>query len=285
MKTKQLLVAESGSTKTDWAIISNKKITHFATQGIHPYFLQKEEIVSIFETELNINPKKISFDEIHFYGAGISSNDSKHKIENCLIQYFNCKNAHTYSDMLASARATCLNDKGIACILGTGSNSCFFNGKKISHKTHSLGYILGDEGSGNHLGKKVLQYYLHNLFEEDMKKKFEAKYSNSIDEILENIYKKPFPNRYLAQYASFIFENRGNFMIENIAEDVLNDFFINHLLRYKEVWKTPIHFTGSVAFFLKDILENLCHQYELKLGNIIQRPMKGLVKFHQLNLK
>ena len=284
MKAKQILVAESGSTKTDWALISKGKITHFATQGIHPFFLQKEEIFSIFENELKINPIKTKLDEIHFYGAGINSEDSKNKIENCLIQYFNCKNAHTYSDMLASARATCLNEKGIACILGTGSNSCFFNGKKISHKTHSLGYILGDEGSGNHLGKKVLQYYLHNLFEDDIKKKFEAKYSNSLDEILENVYKKPFPNRYLAQYASFIFENRGNFMIENIAEDVLNDFFINHLLRYKEVWKTPVHFTGSVAFFLKDILENLCYQYELKLGNIIQRPMKGLVKFHQLNI-
>lgn len=281
MQNKTILIAESGSTKTDWCLLTDGKKKMLYTQGINPFFLQSNEIISIFKSELKINPTKLKIDEIHFYGAGINSEDKKHIIEDCLKFYFNCKKVKSYSDMLASAKATCNHQKGIACILGTGSNTCYFDGKKIAYKTQSLGYVLGDEGGGTYLGKKLLQYYLHDILEKDLKSAFEKKYAHLLDSILENIYKKPFPNRFIAQFASFIFENRGHYMIENIAEDCLNDLFVNHLIRYPQIHKVPVCFTGSVAFYLKDILKNLCEQYEIECGVIIQKPIQGLIEYHQ----
>lgn len=280
MSNKNILIADSGSTKTDWCLISNGKKKMFQTQGINPYFLLEKEIMHIFESELKMKREKTMIDEIHFYGAGINSSDHKKRIEKCLKQFFGLKKVQVYSDMLAAARATCLHNKGIACILGTGSNTCYFDGKKIGFKTHTLGYVLGDEGGGTHLGKKILQYFLHDIFDQDLNNKFVAQFDADKDVILDSIYRKPLPNRYLAGFASFIFENRGHYMIENIAEDCLNDLFINHLLRYPHIHKLPVHFTGSVAFYLKDILLNMCGQYEINCGSVIQKPMKGLISYH-----
>jgi N-acetylglucosamine kinase-like BadF-type ATPase len=280
MSTQNILIADSGSTKTDWCLISNGKKKMLQTQGINPYFLLEKEIMHIFENELKINPVKTEIDEVHFYGAGINSSDNKKRIEKSLKQFFGIKKVQVYSDMLAAARSTCLHSKGIACILGTGSNTCYFDGKKIGFKTHTLGYVLGDEGGGTHLGKKILQYFLHDIFDQDLQKKFAAQFDADKELILDNIYRKPLPNRYLAGFASFIFENRGHYMIENIAEDCLNDLFINHLLRYPNVHKLPVHFTGSVAYYLKDIILNMCDQYEISCGSIIQKPMKGLIAYH-----
>lgn len=279
-----ILIAESGSTKTDWCLIHQGKKKMLKTQGINPFFLMENEILSIFEQELKINPQKVKIDEIHFYGAGINSDDKKKLIEKCLKAYFGTKKAFSYSDMLATARSTCKNTKGIACILGTGSNTCYFDGKKISYKTQALGYVLGDEGGGTHIGKKVLQYYIHGIFDEELQSKFDLQFNTSITQILEQLYQKPFPNRYLAQFANFILVNRGHYMIENIAEDCLNDLFINHLLRYPQAHKVPIHFTGSVAFHLKDILQTLCLQYDMQYGTIAQKPLKGLIQYHTTNL-
>ena len=280
MNTKNILIADSGSTKTDWCYLCNGRKKNFQTQGINPFFLQEVEIISIFRNEIKLSLSKKPIDEIHFYGAGINSDDKKHIIERSLKNYFNIKKAYSYSDMLAAARATCNHEKGIACILGTGSNSCYYNGKKIAFKTAALGYVLGDEGGGTHLGKKVLQYYIHGIFDKELRHSFEESFATSVDTILEHIYRKPFANRYIAQFTSFIFANRGHYMIENIAEDCLNDFFINHLLQYPRIWKTPVHFSGSVSFFLKDIIQNLCEQYGINCGQIIQKPLSGLVKYH-----
>lgn len=281
MENQSILIAESGSTKTDWSLLHNNKTKSFQTQGINPYFLQSNEIIHIFENELTINLQKTHIDEIHFYGAGINSNDTKKRIEKSLKEYFAIKKVHSYSDILASARATCLHQKGIACILGTGSNTCYFDGKKIASKTLSLGYILGDEGGGTHLGKKILQYYLHEIFDKELRQNFEHTFDHNKDSILESIYRKPLPNRFLANFASFIFSNRGHYMIENIAEDCINDLFINHLLRYKNIHKLPVHFTGSVAFYLSDIIKTMCEQYEIKHGIFLQKPMKGLIEYHK----
>jgi len=278
---KTVLIADSGSTKTDWILIRPKSKKRIKTQGIHPYFQSVDDIKRILEQELSINPKKTVLDEIHFYGAGINSRDSSQIIKKSLKRHFQAKKISTHSDMLAAARATCQSEKGIACILGTGSNSCYYNGKKISTKHRSLGFVLGDEGGGNHLGRKVVQYYLHGLFDAKLAKAFEELYNSDVNYILNSIYRKPFPNRYLANFASFVFDNRGHFMMENIAEDCLNEFFINHLIRYKQVQKVPVHFSGSVAFYLKDVLERLCFQYNIELGQIMQRPILDLVKYHK----
>lgn len=144
-----------------------------------------------------------------------------------------------------------------------------------------LGYVLGDEGSGAYLGKKVLQYYLYNTFDEELRYRFDAAYVTNRVEILDNIYKKPLPNRYLASFTLFLSENRGHYMVENILEDGLNDFFFTHLCKYNESWKFPIHFTGAVAYGFRDIIRELCNMYEFELGKIIQRPMEGLIDYHK----
>lgn len=280
MKSKTILIAESGSTKTDWCLIHQNKSKKYQTQGINPFFLQSHEIAAILEKELKVK-KDIIIDEIHFYGAGISSTDKQKVIERALKSVFQVKKTYCHSDILAAARATCGQEKGIVVILGTGSNSCFYNGKKIGFKTPSLGYILGDEGGGTAIGKKILQYQLHGIFDQDLQNAFKSQFPESQEEILENIYRKPLPNRYIAHFTQFAIVHRGHYMIENIVEDCLNDLFINHLLRYPGIHQHPVHFTGSVSFYFKDMLHALCEQYDIRLGSILQKPMKGLVKFHQ----
>lgn len=281
MKTKRLLIADSGSTKTDWHLIDNNRSKNYRTQGINPYFVTPSDVTALLQTELKINPAKQVIDEVHFYGAGLGNPENKKWMQQCFKKYFGKAKIFMYSDILASARATCGSKAGIVCILGTGSNSCKYNGKSIGFKTPALGYILGDEGGATQLGKKVLQYHYHGIFDAELQAAFAEQFPASEQEILENLYRKPLGNRYLAQFAHFIFTQRGHYMIENIAEDCLNDFFINHLLRYPGLAKTKVHFTGSVAFALKDIVKNLCEQYELTLGTITQKPMKGLISFHQ----
>lgn len=143
-----------------------------------------------------------------------------------------------------------------------------------------LGYVLGDEGSGAYLGKKVVQYYLYGTFDDELRGRFDLTYTTNAAEILENVYKKPLPNRYLAGFTKFLADNRGHYMIENIIEDGLNDFFFNHLCKYREIWTQPVNFTGGVAFGFKDVLQHLCDSYEFELGRVLKNPMEGLVEFH-----
>jgi len=148
-------------------------------------------------------------------------------------------------------------------------------------QTPGVGYVLGDEGSGAYLGKKVVQYFLYNTFDEDLRYKFDIKYNTNPVEILENVYRKPLANRYLASFSLFLSENRGHYMIENIIEDGLNDFFFTHLCKYSEIWTLPVSFVGSIAFGFKDVLKELCASYEFELGKVLQSPMSGLVEYHK----
>lgn len=274
------LIADSGATKCEWSLIGDGKKKKVITMGISPYFLSQNEICDILLKELLPKLKNAAVGEIYYYGTGLSNPNNVKIIKAALKKVFPKAKAEVQNDLLAAARALCGNEKGIACILGTGSNSCFYNGKKIIKNSPGLGYVLGDEGSGTYLGKKVIQYYLYNTFDEDLKSRFDAKFITNPVEILENVYKKPLPNRYLASFATFLAENRGHYMIENIIEDGLNDFFYNHLYKYKETWTLPINFVGSIAYGFKDVLKDLCNNYELELGKILKTPMEGLIQYH-----
>lgn len=282
MNTDYILIAESGSTKTDWCLVNKRKKKYFETQGINPYFLDDSSIAIILANELKINFSKQEISQLFFYGAGISDKDQKNRLTKVLKSYTGIKKVQVESDMLAAARATAGKEKGIVCIMGTGSNTCLYNGKSITFKTPSLGYVLGDEGGGSNLGKRVLQYYLHGIFDKDLQAAFDKKFQMSTSHILTQLYSKSFPNRFLAGFASFVFENRAHYMIENIAEDSINELFTNHIIRYPNIHKTPIHFVGSVAFLLQDIIENYCKEYDIKLGTVIQKPLKGLIKYHNM---
>ncbi len=275
------LIADSGSSKTAWCLLNGNKKTQVSTQGISPYFLNGEQVVEILLNELLPKLKKNSPDEIFFYGTGCSNPANVAMIKSALRKVFSGAKVYVDHDLTGAARALCGHEKGIACILGTGSNSCYYNGKKIVKNSPGLGYVLGDEGSGTYLGKKVVQYYLYNTFDPDLMDRFTARFNTNVTEILDAVYKKPLPNRYLAGFTVFLTENRGHFMIENIIEDGLNDFFFNHIYKYRESWSLPIHFTGSVAYGFKDVLKQLCDSYEIQMGKVLKNPMEGLIKYHQ----
>ncbi len=280
-----ILIADSGSTKTDWSLVSKgKKVVSFKTQGINPRLQNADDIKHILQTELKWNNKKHSADSIVYYGTGAGSAITQKKLGDVLKQFFNNKKVAVYSDMLGAARALCNDAKGMVSILGTGSNACYYDGKKIKEQKVSLGYIAGDEGSGNHMGKRVLQYYAYSTFDTELHMAFELKFGNDLQALINSLYKDPFPNRQLARFVELLVENRGHFMVENIIEDCLNDFFQHHILKYRQSWKEQLYFCGSVAYLFKDVIHALCDQYELTCGNIIQAPMKGLIQYHSQQL-
>ena len=274
------LIADSGATKAEWVLIHNGKKRTLFTQGISPYFLSSAEIADLLKKELVTKLKGAEPDEIYYYGTGCANPANAKIVKQALKKTFPEADIEVQTDLMAAARSVCGREKGIACILGTGSNSCYYNGKKIVKNSPGLGYVLGDEGSGAYLGKKVIQYYLYNTFDEDLRARFDAKFVTTQLEILNNVYKKPLPNRYLATFTMFLAENRGHYMIENIIEDGLNDFFFQHLCKYAEVWKLPVSFVGSVSYGFKDVITDLCSAYEFDLGTILKNPMEGLLKFH-----
>jgi N-acetylglucosamine kinase-like BadF-type ATPase len=274
------LIADSGATKCEWCLLENgkKKIIH--TLGISPYFLNELQILNLIEKSLLPKLKGSVITELHFYGTGLSNPLNVSILKTVLKKCFKKASIKIETDLTAAARALCGRKKGIACILGTGSNSCFYNGRKMTKNSPGIGYILGDEGSGAYLGKKVIQHFLYGTFDEELQARFEKRFLTNAIEILENVYKKPLANRYLASFAIFLAENRGHYMIENIIEDGLNDFFFTHIYKYRESWTLPINFIGSVAFGFKDVLQELCNTYELELGKVMKAPMKGLIEFH-----
>jgi glucosamine kinase len=274
------LLADSGATKAEWCLLYNGKKKTLFTQGISPYFLSTDEIATLVQNELKKKLKGVSVDELFYYGTGCANPENAKNVKKALKKVFPEARVNVDTDLMAAARAVCGRQKGIACILGTGSNSCYYNGKTIVKNSPGIGYVLGDEGSGAYLGKKVIQYYLYNTYDEDLRARFDARFVTTTVEILDNVYKKPFPNRYLASFAMFLAENRGHYMIENIVEDGLNDFFFQHLCKYGEIWKNPVSFVGSVAWGFKDVLQALCDSYEFELGTVLKNPMEGLVNYH-----
>ncbi len=276
-----LILAESGSTKTDWRIIKNDKVIFNAkTSGVNPYLQKDADIEEILTKEFPAECGMTAKRSVVFYGAGVSKQQNSERLSAVLQKFFGTSSVSVMTDMLGAARALCGNTKGVVCILGTGSNSCFYDGQDIADQHVSLGYLAGDEGSGNHLGKKVLQYYAYKTFDEELQAAFEGEWGNDMGAILTKLYSHPFPNRYLACFVKILAENRGHFMVENIVEDAFTAFFTKHIFKYRQTWKGPVHFAGSVSYEFRDVLTEMCHQYEIELGRIVQAPMDALVHYH-----
>ena len=276
-----ILIADSGSTKCEWCFISGGRTSTFFTQGMSPYFLTAEQMEQVIRTELLPHLGKRQPTEVYFYGTGNKNPDNARRTKKVLQKIFSQSSVEVNHDLLGAARALCLHQPGVACILGTGSNSCSYNGRRMVKNSPGLGYVLGDEGSGAYLGKMVIQHYLYEIFDAELRDKFESKYNSSASDILENVYQKPLANRYLANFTLFLGENRGHYMIENIIEDGINDFFYHHVSRYRESSRHPVHFTGSVAFHFADVVQSLCEAYGMQPGKILKNPMEGLVRYHK----
>jgi len=251
----------------------------FNTQGISPYFLDAGGLDKILGEEL-VPKMPAQPDRVFYYGTGCSNPANISLVKKGLKKIFPGAEVKVEHDLAGAAKALCGDEKGIACILGTGSNSCYYNGKKVVKNSPGLGFILGDEGSGAYLGRKTLQHYLYNTFDAELADKFMHKYPHSASEFLDKVYKEPWPNRYLSRFTDFLSENRGHYMVENIIADSFNDFFFTHLYKYRETWTLPIHFTGSVAYGFRDVLAEMCSDYEITLGKVLKEPMAGLIKYH-----
>jgi len=278
---KNYIIADSGATKCQWTLVLGNQKKTMTTIGISPYFLTTEQIVETIAKGFNKKVDTGIIDAVYFYGTGLSNPLNVASIKKALKKVFPKATLDIQTDLEAVARATCQHHKGVACILGTGSNTGYYNGKKIAKNSPGLGYVLGDEGTGAYLGKKVLQYYLYKTFDEELIHAFESKYPINKDQILDAIYKQALPNRYMASFAQFLSEHRGHYMIENIIEDGINDFFFAHLNKLNESWLYPIHFAGSIAYVFRDVIKQLATAYELEIGTIVKSPMEGLIAFHK----
>lgn len=275
------LIVDSGATKTTWCLLKKTTRNLYHTQGLSPYYFSSEQIEASVKTELLPQLGKAKVEEIYFYGTGCATPAMQKIVLKGLKKAFpEAGIIEVQSDLFGAARALCGHEKGIACILGTGSNSCVFNGKKISKNNPAPGFILGDEGSGAYLGKKVLQHFIYNTFDEELAHRFNQKFNTDYRTILDAVYKMPWPNRYMAGFTTFLSENRGHYMIENILEDGLSDFFMTHLYKYSETWTHPINFCGSIAWHFKDKIQELCGGFQLQLGKVLQAPIDGLAEFH-----
>ncbi|MBN8790457.1 MAG: N-acetylglucosamine kinase [Terrimonas sp.] len=276
------LIADSGATKAEWCLINGKKKKSIFTQGISPYFLNTDQISAILRNELEPFTGKSEIAEIYYYGTGCINTANANIVKKALKSVFKAAvKIEVTHDVMAAARGLYGDDKGVACILGTGSSACYYNGKKITNNKPGLGYVLGDEGSGAYLGKKVLQYYLYGTFDEELQGRFDLKFNINKDIILDNVYKKPMANRYLASFAPFLSENRGHYMVENIIEDALNDFFFQHICKFRESWTQPVSFVGGISYYFKDVLQDLCNAYEFTMGRVLKNPMEGLSEYHK----
>ena len=279
------LLADSGSTKTDWCLLrKGKKPLRFSTQGINPYLQSRDAIAGMLQKELPWDNAKYKADRMVYFGAGAANPEKKGFLKDILVKHFGIKKTDVHGDMVAAAQALCGDKKGIVCILGTGSASCFYNGKIIKEQKPNLGYIAGDEGGGNYMGKRILQYYAYGTFDTELKMDFEMRFGNDIRAIINKLYHEPNPNRYLASFVTLLKENRGHYMVENIIEDCLNDFFHTSILKHRNTWNLPLYFSGSVAYEFQDVLENLCSQYELEIGKVEKSPMEGLIRFYKSKL-
>lgn len=278
-----ILIADSGSTKVDWSVVENGKLVKQAkTKGINPFFQSEEEISDEIEKTLILQLDTQDFDAVYFYGAGCTF-DKVDVVKRAIQKNIKVKNEIEVStDMLAAARGLCGHLPGIACIMGTGSNSCYYDGKNIVDNVSPLGFILGDEGSGAVLGKLLVSNLLKNQMTPGLKEKFLEKFNLTIGDIIDRVYRKPFPNRFLSTFSPFISENLDDPTIQKMVMESFQSFLKRNVMQYKNYDKLPIHFVGSVAFHYQQILKEAVEAMNMRPGKIIQSPMEGLIKYHSV---
>lgn len=277
-----ILIADCGSTKIDWCLLNGKKkVAQIFTTGMNALLMTEEEMAECIMTELMPNLRGYEVDEIFYYGAGIISDEIKSHVINALKRNMpQVSKIEVDTDLLAAARALCQHEPGIACIMGTGSNSCYYDGEKVVDNVSPLGYILGDEGSGAVLGKLLVGDVLKKQLPEHLCEKFLKEYNMDLNTIIDRVYRKPAANRFLAQFAPFLQRNIAEPSIHALVLRSFTDFFTRNVASYPGYKELPCNFVGSIAMLQKDILTEAAGKLGITIGTIIQAPMEGLIKFH-----
>lgn len=278
-----ILITDGGSTKCDWVLLDNSGNVVFRTTtlGLNPTVVSEVDLIERISSNEEIKNVFKSVKVLDFYGAGCGSENPKAILKEVLNSLFPEATVSVSEDMVAAVLSV-TTSPGIVCILGTGSNSCYFDGLEIHSPIPSLGYILMDEASGNYFGKRLIRDYYYNKMPTDIASEFNQKYTLDVDSIKLNLYKKSDPNAYLASFVQFIFtyDEITPYFHKLIKEGITN-FIDCRILCFKNAQKVPIHFIGSIAHFSKDIIEECFLEHDLNLGNIVQRPIEGLIEYYR----
>ena len=277
-----ILIADSGSTKTDWCVVENGVLVQqIFTKGTNPFFQSEEEISNEIATALLPELKTDEFDAVNFYGAGCGYPDKIEIVHRAISKQLKVKgNVEVATDMLAAARGLCGREAGIACIMGTGSNSCYYDGENIVANVSPLGFILGDEGSGACLGKLMVGDLLKNQMTPELKEKFLKQFDLTPADIIDRVYRKPFPNRFLASLSPFLAQNINEPCVHELVLNSFKAFFKRNIMQYENYQNLKVNLIGSVAFYYKEVLAEAAEAMGIQLGTIIQSPMEGLIKYH-----
>lgn len=274
------LIADSGSTKVDWrAIMDDGSVKSIYTEGINPVFIQKDYIVNILKSKL-LPELGSDLKKVYFYGAGVLSVELSNVLNDAFLEVFPKCNCHAASDLLAAARALCGHSPGIACIMGTGSNSCFYDGKNIIKNIKAGGFILGDEASGGVLGRKLISDYIKGLLPKEIEVEFNKRYQLDYMKVVEMVYKQPLPSRFLASFSPFINEFRNHPHIYTLLRESIDEFFKRNISQY-DYKNYPVNFVGSIAYYYRDIFEKIAIENGMRVGKIIKSPVDGLVEYHK----
>lgn len=275
-----ILIADSGSTKTEWCVAhEGSSIRHIRTNGTNPYFQSKEEIAEELDRSLFPAISNLPITTVCFYGAGCAFPEKNKIIADCIQARLHVP-IEVHSDLVGAARSLLDREAGIACILGTGANSCLYDGKQIIQQTPALGYILGDEGSGAVLGKLLIGDCLKKQLPQPLIDAFMDRFQLTQAIILERVYKQPFPNRFLASLVPFLHDHIGEEVIYQLVYNSFNLFFRRNILAYPSANTYPIGFIGSIAWYFREVLSDAAHSQHLTVGLIQQSPMEGLITYH-----
>lgn len=277
------LIADSGSTKTDWRLVDGGMVpTGIHTDGINPYYQTTEQITNVLRAQLLPVLKETPVSDVFFYGAGCSGPAVNYIVADALRAVLpGVQTVEVNSDMLGAARAAAGREPGIVCILGTGSNACCYDGSQITRGIQSLGFWLGDEGSGGYLGKTLVRDFFQERLPADLRDAFRQHYALDRPTLLENAYQKPYPNRYFASFTPFLSENIAHPHIVGLVRDAFSLFLTTYVQRFPEADTWPVHFVGSVAHYFSGPLQQAVLQTGLMMGRILKAPAERLVEFHK----
>jgi N-acetylglucosamine kinase-like BadF-type ATPase len=280
------LLVDSGSTKADWISIDKEGKILFTTQtlGLNPEVLVKEEIISRLNDRFDLSLNRENVSHLFFYGAGCGTDRMKNFLHGVFQEYFPNAAIVVHEDTYAAVYATTpKNEKAIVCILGTGSNCSYFDGNILHQKVQSLGYIAMDDCSGNQFGRQLIRDYYFGKMPADLAKKFEKAYDLEADVIKHNLYKEPNPNAYMATFAKFLIQHKDEEYCQKLVRKDMQVFIDNYITQYENCKEVPVHFIGSIAFYLKEELKEVLEFNGLTIGNVLRRPIDGLIQFHLLN--
>lgn len=276
-----ILIADSGSTKCDWILVrdDNTRIT-FSTIGFNPLFQDEKKILAGILANKKLTALSNNIDKVFLYSAGCHNKELKLVLERGLKKVFTHAKAHIDHDLVAAAYATYDGSPGISCILGTGSNSCFFDSETVRQEVPALGYILGDEGSGSYYGKILLKKFLYKQLPGKIHRQLLKQFKLSKEIIFENVYRKSHANVYLATFMPVLSENKSDSFVKNLIAKGMEDFMTNHVMCFKNYKKVNTHFIGSIAFYFEDILRQVAKKLEINDGTVLHKPIDALVDYH-----